>query len=591
MIFTSDYHIDIPNKDILTFLFTHTRFKEDDAIWIDAANSTLFVTLSKARDLTHRIGHGLRDLGIGEHNGRDDIVLSFVENQVMVGPAVLGVLCAGGIHATCPMTATAFELARQLRLSSPKVLICSAQTRGVAEEAISRSRIEDIKLLVMVSGEYDIVDGSGQSIISEQKLRWRKITDLAVLETTTACLVYSSGTTGVPKGQNLQDPEQRAPLSEPCETGVRITQLNVVANLCQMAFHFDHFALKAISEGLYLRMPGIMQNAVVLGITVQTMMALLTGMQVYMFKKFDFPFLMECVRKYSLSAFFLVPAVWNRIANECTKEELSSFRFCMSGASPLPLPLQLRMQDMLPDGVMLRVNWGMTETTTGASQPAPNEVDREGSSGRLLPNMQAVILSPDGRKLGINEPGELCVKGTFHQIFFTLKFLGKHGSGPNIMREYFNNPEATKAAFTPDGWFRSGDIAHISKDGKLFIVGRSKELLKYKSHQISPSELEAILGQCPGVADIGIIGVPDGNGNDLPRAYAVAFPSKSPDSATVSEKGIHDFLNARVSVHKRLRGGVVFVREIPRNLNGKIMRNVLKEWAEKDGSSYARAKL
>lgn len=178
-----------------------------------------------------------------------------------------------------------------------------------------------------------------------------------------------------------------------------------------MAFHFDSFATKAISEGEYLRMPGIMQNAVVLGITVQTMMALQTGMQVYMFKKFDFDVLMEGIRRYKLSAFFLVPAVWNRMANECTKEDLSSFRFAMSGASPLPLPLQLKVEDMLPEGVMLRVNWGMTETTTGASQPAPMEVDREGSSGRLLPNMQAVVLSSEGRELGVGEPGELGVKG------------------------------------------------------------------------------------------------------------------------------------------------------------------------------------
>lgn len=178
-----------------------------------------------------------------------------------------------------------------------------------------------------------------------------------------------------------------------------------------MAFHFDHFATKAIAEGEYLRMPGIMQNAVVLGITVQTMMAMQCGMQVYMFKKFDFDFLIECIRKYRLSAFFMVPAIWNRISNECTKQDLASFRFCMSGASPLPLPLQLKVQEMLPKGVMLRVNWGMTETTTGAAQPAPTEVDTEGSSGRLLPNMQAVIIGANGEKLGFNEPGELCVKG------------------------------------------------------------------------------------------------------------------------------------------------------------------------------------
>ncbi len=178
-----------------------------------------------------------------------------------------------------------------------------------------------------------------------------------------------------------------------------------------MAFHFDHFALKAISDGEYLRMPGIMQNAVVLGITVQTMMAMQCGMQVYMFEKFDFNYLIECIHNYKLSAFFMVPAIWNRISNEGTKEDLANFRFCMSGASPLPHALQLKVQKMLPQGVMLRVNWGMTETTTAAAQPAPTEVDTEGSSGRLLPNLQAVIIDNEERKLGVNQAGELCVRG------------------------------------------------------------------------------------------------------------------------------------------------------------------------------------
>jgi acyl-coenzyme A synthetase/AMP-(fatty) acid ligase len=211
MIFNSEYQIDVPNEDILTFLYSRTRFKEADPIWIDAADPRLHVTLSKARELTRRVGRGLRDLGIGGGKS-EDIVLTFVENQVMVAPTLLGVLCAGGIHATCPMTATAFELGRQIRLSSPKVVICSRQTRKVAEEAIriaqsgsSRGRgITPPQLLVMVSEDSDVIDDAspGKSIVSDRELQWESITDPDVLERTTACLVYSSGTTGLPKGMS-----------------------------------------------------------------------------------------------------------------------------------------------------------------------------------------------------------------------------------------------------------------------------------------------------------------------------------------------------------------------------------------------------
>jgi 4-coumarate--CoA ligase len=109
-------------------------------------------------------------------------------------------------------------------------------------------------------------------------------------------------------------------------------------------------------------------------------------------------------------------------------------------------------------------------------------------------------------------------------------------------------------------------------------VGRSKELLKYKSFQVSPTEVESVLGQLPGVADVGLIGVPDGQGNDLPRAYIV----RSDTSPQLQEEDIHEFLNPKVSHYKRLRGGVRFVTEIPRNLNQKIMRNVLKEWVDRE---------
>ncbi len=184
-----------------------------------------------------------------------------------------------------------------------------------------------------------------------------------------------------------------------------------------MAFFFDHFAQKAIREGKYLRMPGVMQNAVAVGIYVQNMMALQCGLQVYMFPKYDFPSLMASIKKYQLSACFIVPAIWNRIVQECTREDVSSIRFAMSGASPLPLPLQLKVHEMLPDGVVLRVNWGMTETVTAAAQPNVEEVDTEGSSGRLLPNIQAVIISPEGKKMGYNEPGELCIRGRQACVF------------------------------------------------------------------------------------------------------------------------------------------------------------------------------
>lgn len=200
MIFQSDYSIDIPKVDILSFLFDETPFREDDPIWLCPNDPSLFINLSQTRLLTGRIGYGLRKLGLGTSTSTEDVVLTFVENQVMVAPTMFGVICTGAVHSTCPVTATAFELCRQIQLSSPKILICSMITRAVAEEAIHNSGI-DIILLVMKSesGACDVVDQSGRSIMCSRTLEWHRITSQERLERETACLVFSSGTTGIPK--------------------------------------------------------------------------------------------------------------------------------------------------------------------------------------------------------------------------------------------------------------------------------------------------------------------------------------------------------------------------------------------------------
>ena len=200
MIFESEYHVKIPKIDLLTFLFSRSPFKDNDPIWINPANPANHVTLAKALDLTHRIGQGYRDLGVGANGGGKDIIVTYVENQIMVAPCTLGTICAGGLHATCSVTATAFELARQIRLSIPKILVCSQQTRKAAEQAIAQAGV-NLRLVMMVSEKLDIVDAEGKSIVSNRKLEWQPITDPKVLEKMTACLVYSSGTTGVPKGK------------------------------------------------------------------------------------------------------------------------------------------------------------------------------------------------------------------------------------------------------------------------------------------------------------------------------------------------------------------------------------------------------
>jgi 4-coumarate--CoA ligase len=154
--------------------------------------------------------------------------------------------------------------------------------------------------------------------------------------------------------------------------------------------------------------------------------------------------------------------------------------------------------------------------------------------------------------------------------------------GPVVTRGYHNNPQATHNAFL-DGWFRTGDIGEF-RDGKVYIVDRKKDLIKFKALQVAPAELETVLLSHPLIADAAVIGVP-GNGTELPRAYVVA------DRTRIDEAQIESFVKERVADYKRLRGGVVFVDAIPKNASGKILKKDLRALAEKSAHRGHRAKL
>jgi acyl-CoA synthetase (AMP-forming)/AMP-acid ligase II len=175
------------------------------------------------------------------------------------------------------------------------------------------------------------------------------------------------------------------------------------------------------------------------------------------------------------------------------------------------------------------------------------------------------------KEVAIGETGELCL------------------IGPNVFKGYLNLPEISKEAFTDDGYFRTGDIGHVDKNGDFYITDRVKELIKYKGFQVAPAELEGLLLDNPKVNDAAVIGLQDEEQHtELPRAYLVVAPEVMKTDAT--KKEIADWLHQRVAGHKRLRGGIFFIDEIPKSASGKILRRVLKEQALQE-KARLRAKL
>ena len=170
--------------------------------------------------------------------------------------------------------------------------------------------------------------------------------------------------------------------------------------------------------------------------------------------------------------------------------DLSSIRTAGSGAAPLSAEVGLQVEKRLT-GVNVKQGWGMTETTCSIMGFERDQEDRTGSVGELNPNCEAKIMADDGvTELGPNERGELWVRG------------------PNIMKGYYNKPEATADTVTPDGWLKTGDIGYFNKKNLFYVVDRKKELIKVKGNQVAPAELEACLLEHPGISDAGVIGIP-----------------------------------------------------------------------------------
>ena len=181
-------------------------------------------------------------------------------------------------------------------------------------------------------------------------------------------------------------------------------------------------------------------------------------------------------------------------------------------------------------------------------------------------------MSPEEKELPIGETGELWIKG------------------PNVFKGYLNNPEGTKNALTEDGYFKTGDVGHQDKDGNFYITDRVKELIKYKGFQVPPAELEGLLLSHPSVNDVAVIGINSKDqATELPRAYIVPKPGIEGSSKTADD--IMQWLQAKVANHKRLRGGVRFIDEVPKSVSGKILRRLLKVKAQEEEEKGQKAKL
>jgi 4-coumarate--CoA ligase len=323
-----------------------------------------------------------------------------------------------------------------------------------------------------------------------------------------------------------------------------LTHRNLVANIEQLrhAINYadDEVALAALPffhiYGMQVLMNGLLAN----GVTTVTM------------PRFDLVEALNAVQNLSITRFFAVPPIILGLAKHPVVDDydMSSVRQIFSGAAPLGAELAAEAGTRF--GCEVVQGFGMTELSPVSHCTVEGDY-RPGTSGVTVSNTQSRIVDPGtGKDQPVGKRGELWVRG------------------PQVMIGYLNNAEATEATIDADGWLHTGDVAIIDEHGHMTIVDRLKELIKFKGFQVAPAELEALLITHPKVADVAVIGVPDDEAGEIPKAFIATAPGE-----IVTLEEIQELVSEHLVSYKQIRQ-FELIDAIPKSAAGKILRKQLR---------------
>jgi acyl-CoA synthetase (AMP-forming)/AMP-acid ligase II len=502
----------IPDQDFTSFVLEHAQRWPDKAALIDASNGHA-LTFRQLVTGVRAVAANLAARGLR----KGQVVALDSPNLPEYALAFLGVAAAGGIVTTVNPLFTAEELGKQLADSQARFLITVPALLAKAKSAAALSATQEIFVIGEAEGATPfavLLDAAASPVNVEIDAA----NDVVVMP-------YSSGTTGLPKG-------------------VMLTHRNLVANLCQMV------PVEPCNPNDVLC--GVLPFFHIYGMIVVMSRGIRAGATVVTLPRFELEAFLSMLQTHGVTRANLVPPIILALAKHpaVDRYDLSKLGWIMSGAAPLGSDVQSACAARI--GCSVRQGYGLTETSpVSHTVPPAMAAARPGSVGPPIPNTEVKIVDiVTGQELGPGEDGEVWIRG------------------PQVMKGYFNNAEATRNMITPDGWLRSGDIGHCDDEGYLTIVDRAKELIKYKGFQVAPAELEAVLLRHPAIADVAVIGVPDEEAGEVPMAFIVR-------SRELTAEDVTAYLAEHVAPYKKVRH-VQFRDSIPKSASGKILRRVLR---------------
>ncbi|KAL2026323.1 hypothetical protein VTO58DRAFT_102303 [Aureobasidium pullulans] len=535
----SRYQLDIPFKDVLSFCSeTQSKIDQDEPIYIDCRNPTQSISSREAWKLIRTLIAGFRHAGLKAGDCVCIHTFNFIHYPIIV-QAIIG---AGGVFVGTNPAYTPTELRHALETSSAKFIITEPELlQNIKQPAVALG-IPGERIFLTNHRNTDAQSAMRpwRTLLEHGQEDWSQFDDEEKSKTTNAMLLFSSGTTGLPKA-------------------TQISHYNLVAQhilVHENPLHPERYPVSRI-----MSLP--MFHAAAAPYT--HLSSLRAGYPVFVMRRFELSLYLSSIERFGITSLMMVPPMVTAVIAYSSSgpdlraqviQNLQSVRSVIVGAAPLSKETQAKMQTLLAEQSPITQVWAMSETSCIASCTYWPEFERTGSVGRFLPGIDAKVVGESGSEVSDGMRGELCVRG------------------PTITRGYVNNPEARARDWDQDGYFHTGDIVYQDQSTELwYVVDRKKELIKVRGFQVSPAEIEAALVSHPLVQDVAVIGVDGGEDGELPRAYVIRKDN------TLSESDLKVWSAERLAKYKWLTGGVKFVDQIPRNASGKILKNFLREQA------------
>jgi len=350
-------------------------------------------------------------------------------------------------------------------------------------------------------------------------------------------MVYSSGTTGKPKG-------------------ILLSQFGVVEN-ARMTQSVARLQMADVNLAILPFFSSF-------GFCWDFLMPALAGATTVILPKFDPQAALRAIERYRVTALFGVPTMFARIfdAPDLGKTDISSLRLMDVGGGPVSDKLKHDLKHV--HGIEIIESYGLTEISPVAAVQIPGDVHRAGSTGPALPGVEVKVIDETGKTLAPNEPGELCFRA------------------PTLMIGYWNRPQQTAEALR-DGWLHSGDIGIVDEDGHIYIRDRVKDMIVANGYNVYPKEVENALAEHPAVQSVAVVGLPDEIRGEVIHSFVVLREGQS-----VTAEALIAHCATLIGKHKLPRQ-IHFTDNLPLTASGKIQRFVLRDWARETTTTKATA--